>query len=105
MQKKKKNKKLENRPGFGSNCFLFQLGMDALFRVVDVTKRGINALYAFVVPELWDKNTQYTCNDITTDGKRFGERNPDSKEATLARERLNEVKHSCSKFIFYDYLH
>ena len=74
--------------------------MTSMFRVVDVAKRGINALYSFVVPELWDKNTQYTYNDIATDGKRFGERNPDSKEATLARERLNEVKNSFSKFIF-----
>ena len=84
-------------PGLVS-CFLFQDCVTSMFRVVDVAKRGINALYSFVVPELWDKNTQYTCNDIATDGKRFGERNPDSKEATLARERLDEVKTSISKF-------
>ena len=95
MQKKKKNKKLENRPGFGSNCFLFQLGMDALFRVVDVTKRGINALYAFVVPELWDKNTQYDTSNILVDG-RYGLQHPDSQWTQEARERLRRVKKSYS---------
>ena len=69
----------------------FQECLEALFRTVDVAKRAVNATYAYVHPDLWDKHTQYQSRDISIDGQ-HGYQNPEGRRAKAAKARLEEVQ-------------
>ena len=74
-----------------SDCAHFQEALEALFRAVDVAKRAVNATYAYVHPDLWDKQTQYQTRDISIDGQ-DGYKNPEGRRAKAAKARLEEVE-------------
>ena len=67
--------------------------------MVDVSKRAINATYAFVVPDLWKKHTQYTTSNILIDGVN-GYRDTNSKRQKEASDRLDQVKNGYGELMF-----